>query len=125
MTLALEGIRIVDLTWLGPGILCSTTLGDLGADVIEVYEAHPERRGAPYTMLYDSTRLMARCMILELDHPTLDRIKQVDSMHKLLGSPVEARNWSTRFGQYTDEILRELDYDDTRIKELREADAVG
>ena len=389
MTLALEGIRIVDLTWLGPGIFCSTTFGDLGADVIQVYEAHPERRGAPYTMLYDDTRpgmrncrtmgidlkspagrdvlydlvrtadvvmegfrpgvikrlgadydtvkeinpriiyasisgygqegpyrdlvghdinyiamggllgltgpaggapvipgtviadfaaggmsaaigilaallarertgqgrfvdmsmldavvelnileinpylldgavphrgetmfsgkypwyniyetkdgkyislgalepwffanlcqllgcedfiphqydegekqkemfryfhdtfltktrdewfallrqkdtcvapvydidelesdphLMARRMILELDHPTLGRMKQVGSMQKISDSPVEARNWSTRFGQHTDEILRELGYDDAKIEELREADAVG
>lgn len=56
MTLALEGIRVVDLTWLGTGVIRATTLGDLGADVIEGYEAHPERRGAPYTMLYDDTR---------------------------------------------------------------------
>ena len=68
MTLALEGIRIVDLTWLGPGIFCSTTFGDLGADVIEVYEAHPEHRGAPYTMLYDGTRPgMRNCRIMGID----------------------------------------------------------
>ena len=45
MALALEGIRILDLAWLGPGPFCATMLGDLGADVIKVYEAHPERRG--------------------------------------------------------------------------------
>jgi crotonobetainyl-CoA:carnitine CoA-transferase CaiB-like acyl-CoA transferase len=46
-------------------------------------------------------------------------------MQKISDSPVEARKWSAHFGQYTDEILRELGYDDTRIRELREADAVG
>ena len=68
MALALEGIRILDLTWLGPGVFCSTTFGDLGADVIEVYEAHPERRGAPYTMLYDGTRPgMRNCRTIGID----------------------------------------------------------
>lgn len=72
MTLALEGIRIVDLTWLGPGILCSTTLGDLGSDVIEVYEARPERRGTPYTMLYDSIRPdMRNCRTVGIDLKSL------------------------------------------------------
>jgi crotonobetainyl-CoA:carnitine CoA-transferase CaiB-like acyl-CoA transferase len=52
-------------------------------------------------------------------------MKQVGSMHKVSDSPVEARNWSTRFGQYTDEILREIGYDDAKIKELRDTDAVG
>ena len=70
-------------------------------------------------------QLIARRMILESDHPTVGRVKQVGSMHKLSDSPVEARNWSTRFGQYTDEILRELGYDDVKIEELREADAIG
>jgi crotonobetainyl-CoA:carnitine CoA-transferase CaiB-like acyl-CoA transferase len=68
MTLALEGIRIVDITWLGPGIFCSTTFGDLGADVIQVYEAHPERRGAPYTMLFDGVRPGLRnCRTIGID----------------------------------------------------------
>jgi crotonobetainyl-CoA:carnitine CoA-transferase CaiB-like acyl-CoA transferase len=52
-------------------------------------------------------------------------MKQVGSMHKISDSPVEVRNWSARFGQYTDEILHELGYDNTRIKELRKAEAVG
>ena len=68
MSLVLEGIKVVDLTWLGPGVFCATTLGDLGADVIEVYEAHPERRGAPYTMLYDGTRPgMRNCRTIGID----------------------------------------------------------
>jgi crotonobetainyl-CoA:carnitine CoA-transferase CaiB-like acyl-CoA transferase len=75
--------------------------------------------------LESDPHLRSRRMILETDHPTLGRMKQVGSMHKISDSPVEVRNWSARFGQYTDEILHELGYDNSRIKELREADAVG
>ena len=70
-------------------------------------------------------QLIARRMIIETDHPTLGRLKQVGSMLKLLDSPVQVRNWSTRFGQHTDEILLELGYDKARISELREADVIG
>lgn len=38
MTLALEGIRVLDLSWQGPGPYCTMLLGDLGADVIRVQE---------------------------------------------------------------------------------------
>jgi crotonobetainyl-CoA:carnitine CoA-transferase CaiB-like acyl-CoA transferase len=70
-------------------------------------------------------QLIARRMILESDHPTAGRLKQIGSMHKLSDSPVEVRNWATGFGQHTNEILREMGYSDSRISELREIGAVG
>lgn len=70
-------------------------------------------------------QLIARRMIIEVDHPTMGRLKQVGSMLKLSDSPVQVRNWSTRFGQHTDEILLELGYDKARINELREAEVIG
>lgn len=70
-------------------------------------------------------QLVARQMILESDHPTAGRLKQIGSMHKLSDSPVEVRNWATGFGQHTDEILREIGYTDSRISRLRETGTVG
>jgi formyl-CoA transferase len=68
---------------------------------------------------------VARRMIVESDHPDKGRVKHVGSMHKLSDSPVEVRNWATTSNQHTDEILREIGYDDSRIDKLREADVIG
>ena len=38
MTMALEGVRVIDLTRLAPGPFCTMILGDFGADVIHVEE---------------------------------------------------------------------------------------
>lgn len=70
-------------------------------------------------------QLIARQMILESDHPTAGRLKQIGSMHKLSDSPVKVRNWVTGFGQHTGEILREIGYTDNHISELRDVGAVG
>jgi len=71
--------------------------------------------------------LIAREMIVEVDHPTLGRAKQIGSMIKLSESRFQARSWSWswRFGQHTDEILTEMGYDQDRIDKLREAEVVG
>jgi crotonobetainyl-CoA:carnitine CoA-transferase CaiB-like acyl-CoA transferase len=69
--------------------------------------------------------LIARGMIVEVDHPTMGRAKQIGSMIKLSESPFQARSWSQRFGQHTDEILMELGYDRSRLEELRKADIIG
>ena len=68
---------------------------------------------------------LARKMIVELDHPTLGRAKQIGSMIKLSESPLQARNWCQRFGQHTEELLLELGYDRVRIDQLREAEVIG
>ena len=41
MSMALEGIKIIDLTRLAPGPYCTMILGDLGADIIKVQEPGP------------------------------------------------------------------------------------
>ncbi len=69
-------------------------------------------------------QVIARGMIKEVPHPVLGSVKQVGSMIKLSESPFQVRNWSTRFGQHTDETLLELGYDAASIDSLRRSGAI-
>ena len=55
----------------------------------------------------------------------MGRVKQVGFMLKLSDLPFQVRNWSTRFGQHTDELLLELGYDASRIEALHQAGVIG
>lgn len=75
--------------------------------------------------LVSDPQLLARGMIQEMPHPVLGHIKQVGFMFKLLSSPSQIGNWSTRFGQYTEEILLGLGYDATSIDTLRQREVIS
>jgi crotonobetainyl-CoA:carnitine CoA-transferase CaiB-like acyl-CoA transferase len=58
MTMALEGMKVLDLSRLAPGPFCSMLLGDLGADVLLV-EAPPEQLPGRGAVPGNSARQMA------------------------------------------------------------------
>jgi crotonobetainyl-CoA:carnitine CoA-transferase CaiB-like acyl-CoA transferase len=75
--------------------------------------------------LVSDPHLIARKIIDELPHPALGRVRQVGSILKLSNSPFRVRNWSTRFGQHTAEILSELGYKAAHIKSLRQKGTIS
>jgi len=46
MVLALDGIKIINMCWIGPGAFCTEMLSDLGADVIRVSDVDQEKHSA-------------------------------------------------------------------------------
>ena len=81
MTAALEDIRVIDLSWQGPGPYCTMMLADLGADVIRVQEPGLSGRRAastareetlpgndPKMVAYNAHERNKRSMTLNLKH---------------------------------------------------------
>jgi crotonobetainyl-CoA:carnitine CoA-transferase CaiB-like acyl-CoA transferase len=68
---------------------------------------------------------VARQMVIEVDHPTLGKVKQVGIGPKLSETPGSVRSTAPTPGQHTDEVLRGLGYGADQIAALRASGAVA
>jgi len=71
-----------------------------------------------------SPQAKARDMVVELDHPTVGRLRTVGTPLKLSQTPARFRSAPPLLGQHTDEILAETGYGPDQIAELRATGAV-
>lgn len=74
--------------------------------------------------VYADPQVQARDMMVEMDHPTAGRVKNIGVSVKLSDTPGSVRSPSPLLGQHTDEVLSEMGCSDQEIARLREAGAV-
>jgi CoA:oxalate CoA-transferase len=70
--------------------------------------------------LFEDPQIIARKMVIELDHPTLGKIKQVGIPFKMSDTQPEIRSMAPLTGQNTAEILAELGYSKADIKKMKD-----
>jgi len=83
--------------------------------------------GKVYTFdeVVSDPQVQHRQMVLEIEHPTLGKVKQPGIAVKLSETPGKVRTFSPLFGEHTEEILQELGYTEAQIGELRQAKVIG
>jgi crotonobetainyl-CoA:carnitine CoA-transferase CaiB-like acyl-CoA transferase len=64
-------------------------------------------------------------MVIEVEHPTLGKVKQVGITPKLSDTPGKVRSLSPLLGEHTDEILLGLGYSQEEIRSLQQEGVVG
>ena len=74
--------------------------------------------------VFGDPQVLHRQMVIEVEHPTLGKIKQVGIAPKLSSTPGKVRSLSPLPGEHTDEILRELGYKREEIESLRQQSVV-
>ncbi len=69
-------------------------------------------------------QIRARNMIVEVETPTGEKVKQVGISIKLSDTPGSIRSLAPRLGQHTEEVLGELGYSQKDIERWREDGAI-
>ena len=77
-----------------------------------------------YAQVFADPQVRAREMVVEVDHPTLGRLRTLGSPLKMSGTPPDVRRRAPLFGEHTDAVLREAGFRDEEIATLRDVGAV-
>ena len=75
--------------------------------------------------VFTDPQVLHRQMVIEVEHPTEGKIKQVGIAIKLSDTPGTVRNLAPMLGEHTGEVLAGLGYSEQRINELRQEGVIG
>jgi crotonobetainyl-CoA:carnitine CoA-transferase CaiB-like acyl-CoA transferase len=75
--------------------------------------------------VFDDPQVRHRQMILEIDHPTLGKVKHPGIAVKLSDTPGKVRSLAPVSGENTKDILGELGYNKRQIGKLRQSKVIG
>jgi crotonobetainyl-CoA:carnitine CoA-transferase CaiB-like acyl-CoA transferase len=74
--------------------------------------------------VFADPQVLRRQMVMELEHPTEGKVKQVGIGIKLSATPGKFRSFASLIGEDTDETLNRLGYSAEKIDELRQAGVI-
>ncbi len=72
----------------------------------------------------DDPQILARNMVVKMNHPILGEVQNLASPIKLSRTPTEIRSFAPKSGQNTEEILKTLNYTDEDIQNLRKSEII-
>jgi len=74
--------------------------------------------------LFSDPAIMERKMLLEVDHPTLGKIKQIGSAMRFSEADFRIRYHPPLLGEHTEEVLQSLGFSEHQIAKLRDDGAI-
>ena len=75
--------------------------------------------------LLDDAQVLENNFVTSVEHSLMGPVRMAGPMIQMSQTPLAPQGASPTLGQHTDDVLRELGYDDERIAALREAGVLG
>jgi len=75
--------------------------------------------------VFADPQVLHRQMVMEIEHPTEGKVRQVGIGIKLSDTPGKFRSFASLTGEDTEAILHDLGYNETQIDELRQYSIIG
>ena len=75
--------------------------------------------------LLEDPQVLDNDLIAEFDHPLMGPVRMAGPMIQMNETPLAVQGSSPTLGEHTDDVLRELGYDEARIGALRERGVLG
>lgn len=77
-----------------------------------------------FNEVFNDPQTKHRNMVVEVDHPTADKVKLVGSPIKMSETPVEFEKHPPLLGEHTEKILKDLGYNDEDINKFKEENKI-
>jgi len=89
--------------------------------------SHDIPAGKVYALdeVFSDPQVLHRQMVVEIEHPSLGKIKQVGIAPKLSDTPGNVRTLAPLIGEHTEDILQGLGYSSEEIRNLRQEGTIG
>ena len=71
-----------------------------------------------YAQVFVDPQVLARHMVVEMDHPALGHLRTLGTPMKLSATPLRTDRRAPLLGEHTRDVLRELGCDDAEIARL-------
>jgi crotonobetainyl-CoA:carnitine CoA-transferase CaiB-like acyl-CoA transferase len=78
-----------------------------------------------YAAVFADPQVVAREMVVDVEHPALGRIRTLGSPIKMSATPPDVTRRAPRLGEHTDAVLDEAGYTSQEIQAFRSAGAIG
>jgi formyl-CoA transferase len=78
-----------------------------------------------YAQVFQDPQVIAREMVVDIEHPTFGPMKALGSPIKMSATPPDVRRRAPLLGEHTREVLLEAGYSDGDVKTMIQAGAVG